>query len=219
MARTTVASDDFNRANEDPLSGGGNWTQLHNFVFDGNIELVSNHIASQSTGGGGMFARWTGAGSFTADQYAKATIGALAFNGTAYQGGVICRASADVSPNHDFYGIYVSDDSSSSRTTVLFKIVNGTTTILHSDVVTWANGDTVELECEDTTIRGMKNGVALGGSFTTTDASIASGIPGVWISGDSGVPTLDDWDSGNLTTAVADGAYTSPIFRVKLRQF
>ena len=65
--------DDFNRADENPLSGGGNWTTAGDAP-----EIVSNQVTSSSTGD----AFWV-AGSEIADGEAYFTVAALVDTGSS----------------------------------------------------------------------------------------------------------------------------------------
>jgi hypothetical protein len=200
-ARELVASDDFNRANEDPLSGGGNWGQLHD-TSNGDLQVSSNKVISDSTSGSEKTARWVGAGSFTDDQYSSLVISGFGFFGNSYQAGVIARASADTGTGRDYYAYYITDDGDSSKLTKLVKVVNGSETTLASSSIAWTGGDRVEIEVEGTTIRGLKNGVE---QHSSTDSALTTGKPGVWMRGDSGVPQGDDWEGGNIPAPITSG--------------
>lgn len=141
---------------------------------------------------------WSGAGTFTDDQYAEITIGGLSFLSADFLVGVICRASTDTGAGRDFYFAYVAADSGGPNyTTVLGKYVNGTRTVLNSASTAWVNSDKISLEVQGSTLRLCKNGAALGGSFTQTDTSLTTGKPGIVANGSA--PTGDDWVGGNLS--------------------
>jgi hypothetical protein len=125
----------------------------------------------------------------------------LTFQSTGYYIGVAVRCSADTDGARDYYALIVSSDAAGPNyTTRLIKIVNGSATTLHSASVAWASGDTVELEVEGTTLTGMKNGSALGGSFTQTDTSLTTGKPGILGATDTDTSaTGKNWVGGNLT--------------------
>jgi hypothetical protein len=194
MARSSVATDDFNRTDEDPLSGSGNWADLN--FNNSRVALVSNKI--QGTHAAHAIARWVGTGTFTDDQYSSlvvATIGGF----TQSEVGVIARASGDTNANRDCYSYRVKD--ANPPETRLVKVVNGTETELNSSTsVSWSNGDRIEIECEGTTIRGLKNGTS---QYSTTDSSLTTGKPGVhgynagtlYSAGVDG----DSWEGGNIT--------------------
>jgi hypothetical protein len=193
MARVLVASDDFNRTDGSP---GSNWTQTNTDA--GTMAIATNQIQpGNSLGPSSMV--WAGAGSFNNNQYAKLKLTAITFGDNNYGIGVTVRASNDLTTTRDHY-FFIAGTSGLGT---LGKTVNGTVTTLHSATVGWATNDTIELEAEGTTVRAMKNGVALGGSFTVTDTSLSTGKPGVTGTGDSGVAKGDDWESGNLVTASA----------------
>src|SRR5580698_5305929 len=71
----SLASDNFQRANENPLSDGGNWTSG---PWGYNApQVVSDAATYQSAGFPQSIAIWTGATppSWTIDQYAEVTFG------------------------------------------------------------------------------------------------------------------------------------------------
>jgi hypothetical protein len=186
--RTLIASDDGNRANGAP---GSNWAQLN----DGwaSVQINTNQFVGGQQGENSAVMRWVGAGTFTADQYAKGTVTGLGTFGASYQKGVVARASADTNAARDYYGHVVIDDI--TKQSELFKFVNGTRTSLATVNVAWVNGDTVEIECQGTTIRGLRNGVPISG-LSVTDSDLTSGAPGMHLSSSE---TLDDWEGGNLS--------------------
>lgn len=200
MSRSAVATDDFNRAGP---ALGANWANLYSSgigdVVIGGSDYIGNNVGSDT--GEGAAARWVGTGTFADDQYSSLVLENLSWQSGLTHVGVICRASADTEGDRDFYwAAVVYDGAGPSYRTEFGKIVDGTRTEFHTASVSWANGDRVELECEGTTIRVLKNGTALGGSFTTTDSAIASGKPGVCA---SGTPSArgDDWEGGDIVAA------------------
>lgn len=199
MARSSaVASDAFNRS----TGMGSDWLQLN--TFWGSVTIVLDtkiRGTSAQPIGNSQAARWAGSGSFTDDQWASLELVNLDWQTTDYAIGVICRASSDQDNLRDYYGARVCSDSAGPNyTTQLFKIVNGTATTLHSASVAWTAGDLIELEVEGSELRVCKNGTPLGGSFTQTDTSLTTGLPGVCGSGDANtVATGDNWTAGNIT--------------------
>lgn len=201
MARTSIATDNFNRAS----LGTSDWAQL-NSSSGGDVQIkTSTTIAGQyalQSGHQACVARWIGAGTFTDDQYSKITISSITGVSTSSGLGVICRASADTLGNKDFYELYIDGGTIGGGVylTSLAKWVNGTRTVLYSNNESWANADTIELECEGTTIRGMRNGSSLGASWIVTDSSLTTGKPGVTTAG-TGLFLGDSWEGGNIGTA------------------
>src|SRR5262245_12930507 len=69
---TVIATDNFNRSNENPIVITGNWGRTIAGGYDGNSVLVSNQVRSNI--GEGIY-YWKGAGTFDPTrQYAKETI-------------------------------------------------------------------------------------------------------------------------------------------------
>lgn len=216
MSRTSVATDNFNRASLDL-----NWAQL-NVSNAGDVQIdssiqIKGQYATQPVDHQAA-ARWVGAGSFTDDQYSQLKlINPLDFTGSTMRAGVIVRASSDTNNNRDYYEAYIASDSGSTPTTYLAKWVNGTRTGLYSAAQTWAANDTISLEAEGTTLRVCRNGTPLGGSWTTTDSSITTGLPGVTIAGGTNCMG-DDWEGGNMgasaTSSPAIRAFPRSVFNL-----
>lgn len=204
MARSLIASDAF--------ASMANFTQVNpNW---GNVTAASGTITGSFSGsdaaGEVQAAVWSGSGTFSNDQYASLAIVGLAFLGSSDGIGVIVRSSTDTNGSRDYYQVFIAADSAGPNYTTIFsKVVNGTRTQLHSASSAWANGDRVELEAEGTSIRVCKNGTALGGSFTQTDASLSTGKPGVCASGVT--VTADDWEGGDITGATNDAGEPSGV--------
>ena len=209
MARSSVATDNFNRTSLD-----GNWTQLN--AGNGSITIFSSVRVGGSHSqppDAGMAALWN-ADSFADDQYAQLVIETIAYINKSNHVGVIVRASTDTGSGRDYYYVTVGGDQFGSNDNTTFgKIVDGTNTEFVQNTDTdWAVTDTLELEAEGTTIRVLRNGVALGGSFTTTDSDLSSGSAGL-IGGGADNMTGDDWEGGDITGAAAAAALEPDIIR------
>lgn len=149
------ASDDFNRADSNPISGG-NWTAVH-----GNIQIISNAV--QGTTFNYNLAYWS-ADAFGNDQYAQFVV--LVFNG----GGPACRMTSG-------NNAYVMDTRSSANTKMQ-KVVGGTFTDLQTGLAAQSANDTVYIEAVGTTIKLKVNGVQLG--TDQTDSALSSGSAGLY---------------------------------------
>lgn len=205
MARSSVATDDFNRADG---AIGSNWSYIRLSSWQGNPpHIVSNALAGRALGTNHQVVRWNGAGSFSNDQYAKIALGGMGWFGTDYMIGAVVRCSADTDANADYYAFFVVDDQSNggNKTCKLVKRVNGTETVIATITTTsWTNGDTVELEAEGTTLRIYKNGSQIGSDYTG-QTDLASGKPGILIAGDlAGPPAAQDWEGGDITGSAPD---------------
>jgi len=190
MPRSQIASDNFNYSDGDLQTvSGAVWTQLNPSAAT--LDVTGGAVTCIYSGLGAC--RWTGAGTWTADQYAKATItGPAAF---ARQG-VIVRASAATDFARSFYYAYVDAGSA----TVVGKYVDGTSSEL-SNVSGdgWVTGNTIELEAQGATLRVFRNGALLRSVSDTSLPGSSSDRPGIIMSADSA--RLDDWEGGSVTSA------------------
>jgi hypothetical protein len=210
MARSSVATDDFSTDNF-----GTNYTNLN--PTSGGMNASSGTCYADDIGapGDAQAHRWDGAGTFSDDQYASIEVTGFSYQSSSYHMGVCVRASSDTGTGRDYYYFVVAaDDHGPTFTTYLGKVVNGSNTTLHSAGVTWSEGDAIELEVEGTTLRGMKNGVAIGGSFTQTDSDLSTGKPGIIGGGASSVLRGDNWVGGSLEsgTPITITVPTGPVW-------
>lgn len=191
MARSVIATDNFNRAGP---GLGADWAQLN--AGDGSVIIVgSTHIEQNFDG----VARWVGAGTFTDDQYSSLKLTTVPDGGQGGLFGVVARASADTGAARDFYLVEVSDDD----VLTIKKVINGTQTTLESLAAQeFAAGTRIEIEVEGTTIRALKDGTVL--LTATGQTELTTGKPGVRAMTDTS-PNWegDDWEGGNLTAAAA----------------
>jgi len=158
---------------------GSNWT-----IEQNGLNIASNQIqgttAAQSNSG------FWNANSFSPVQFAQATITAL--NGTSDFPGVTVLASGAGSSS-TYY-----DCVENSTTVFMQRVVNAGTTNLTSTASTGAVGDILRLEIgPGGVLTCYKNGAV---ALTAADTQIASGSPGLLISGN--VATEKNWSGGNL---------------------
>lgn len=210
MARTSIATDNFNRADG---AIGSDWSYIRLSSWQGNPpHVVSNALAGRALGTNHQVVRWNGAGSFSDDQYAKIALGGMGWFGTDYMIGAVVRCSADTDANADYYAFLVIDDQTNggNKTCKLVKRINGTETVIDTITTTsWTNGDTVELEAEGTTLRIYKNGTQIGSDYTS-QSDLSTGKPGILIAGDlAGPPAAQDWEGGDVVSIVTPTAPTS----------
>ncbi len=170
------AYDNATRANG---AVGSNWSVQQN-----GLNIASNQIqgttASQSNSG------FWNANSFSPVQFAQATITAL--NGTSDFPGVTVLASG-TGASSTYY-----DCVENSTTIFMQRVVNAGTANLTSTASTGAVGDILRLEIgPGGALTCYKNGAV---ALTAADTQIASGSPGLLISGN--VATEKNWSGGNL---------------------
>ncbi len=164
-------------------------TQITTFSAVRGAMQVRSNAAQSNTSSDETCCRWN-ADAFNDDQYAFLTVTLLTaslFIGPA----VRCSNSAAT------YYLYYWDNNDR----YFAKMVAGTFTDLVTPQtgVTNNTGDVLRLEASGTTITALVNGVQ-DGSFSTTDASIASGDGGLcgWGQAFGSDTSGDTWEAGNL---------------------
>ena len=157
---TTLATDDFNRANEDPLAG--NWTGVGSTPLP---RLVSNQFAGPSTD----HARHCYRNDVTPanDQWSQITVTTAGTNND-WGPGVRWATGATT-------GYFIDHFPGSEG---LYKVVAGTFTQIASGAATnYAVSDVLYCEAQGTTILCKINGST---DASVTDSSIASGRLGIF---------------------------------------
>jgi RHS repeat-associated protein len=170
----------------DPFTLSSNWT-----IQEGKFQFNSGGLIG-STGGtdSRAVAYWTG--SFGADQFAQLSLAALPAN-TDGLGPAVRVGSSGL----NYYAFYVTVLNPHFY---LFKVVNGTLTVLAQGTRTSSVGDVLRLEVAGTTLTGKINGAVIA---TATDSSLQAGNPG--IQGcvcNGGTTVVSNWSGGSSTPAV-----------------
>ena len=184
-----LASDNFTRANENPLNAS-NWT-IPTSLFS--LQIVSNRCEPTTTGTTNQ-ELWTGR-SWPNDQYSEVTIQAIEAGGDTR---VVARGSTAAHTNYFVQILGVG----ASQSVKLWKVIAGAFTQLGTtQTVTVTAGDVFRCECQGTTIRAKQNGTQL---ISVTDASIASGNPGLEISAATSVSLNQAslWAGGDFSTGL-----------------
>lgn len=189
---TQTNTDNFNRANETPLSGGGNWTSTTN-----QIVLTSNTVQPAGTGNDreAVYVAWANGN----DQYSQMKITAV--TSTAGNGFGVCVRHDPTVGTKTMYRLVLEGGGNFE----VLKLVAGTPTSLRTGTVTYSAGTALGLSVQGSTLKVWYNGSQVGTNIT--DSTITTGDPGIAYSSTlSSVPTGDDWDAG--TTG---GAAPTPI--------
>lgn len=166
-----LATDNFTRANESPLSQGGNWSNPGSLFFQltGNVALpvdASNDDHSWYTGV-----------AFPDDQYASVTLNSPgAWPAEAGIGVMLRFADAN-----NLYRI-VTDTTE----VAVAKQQSGAYSLITTRATTFATGDVLRAEIQGTTLRVFKNGVQLGADIADGATTLAAGSPGLFNSGPTG---------------------------------
>ena len=190
-AASTTVSDDFNRANSNPLSG--NWTTVPGA---NNLQLLNDAVsttADNQYGTSAADAYWN-ANTFSSDQGAQAT---LLTTETGVYSGPIVRASSST------LTYYALNSNTTNNMYVLYKVLNGVETPIQVVYQTPQIGDVIKIVAIGNTINGYVNGVLIA---TQIDSDITGGSPGIECSQvNAATPTLDKWSGWSVV-----GAGTQP---------
>jgi hypothetical protein len=172
------ASDNFNRANENPLAG--NWTTAPGASA---MQLFSNQVTGST--GANCTSFWN-ADTFGNDQYSQVT----PVDNTNFGAGLAVRVRTTT--QYDCYILFLN----ASGSVQIYKIIAGSVTLLSSPNFAYAAGDVIKLEAVGTTLTAYKNGVAQ--ANPATDSALTAGAAGLFANNFN--LFLDDWEGGNVTT-------------------
>lgn len=200
-----LASDDFLRADTTTL--GANWTKNGS----GDIGIVSNQAKFNAGGVGFCSSMYTGISwAGVPDQYSQCAL-KVGESGKDYGVHVRGGGSSDGTVSGYYFVINDTDAAitlgSSSFSVGIYKATGGTGTFaaIGASVtgLTISANDVVYLEVAGTTLTAKINGVTI---LSRTDSAIASGNPGIYISGSGGTTVLDDWAGGSVSAGAAASA-------------
>ena len=177
-----IASDSFSRANG---GLGSNWT-----TDAGAFQITSDYAVANSVATT-MDVAYYNAVSFPDDQWSQITW--YTSGGLNDFMGVCVRASTTGTQNA--YLLFAKSNGSSNL--FLQKVINGLKSDLNGGVAigTVANGDTIALRVEGTTLIAYHNGSPI---FTTTDGNLASGSAGICGYGTTGYSKANNWSGGGF---------------------
>lgn len=182
---STVFTDDFNRADANPI--GGLWVGITSF---NNLQIVSNEARGTLSGqrGAAYFNVAT-----PSDQFSRVKV-----TGSGGNRGVFVRVSPSAA---DFYAFFLDYGSlGAGRGITLIRMKNDVENVIATGTATLALGDIIELRASGTgatvTLRCFLNGVEVLRYNDTNADRHFSGYTGVYCGGNlSGV---DDWEGGGL---------------------
>lgn len=187
---TTIdPSDDFNRADENPIVG--NWTL--SIGSNHNFQLISNELGGVGTAGD-AYLFWA-ADAPPNDQWSEIRAGTAL--GTGSDWGPACRVATDDKEGY-FASCFATGEELAKHVAASYSSIAVVTT---SNIVA---GDVVRVEAEGSTIRFKVNGVEVTGS-PGTDTSLSSGRWGVFMFAVD--PRLDDWRGGDFAAEPAYQVY------------
>lgn len=177
---TQLASDNFDRANENPIASP--------WVSSGQVsmQIVTNVAVSVNAAQDGA-AYYTL--SWPNNQYSQATINTTATAG----GGTGCGLSFRQTNSSNGYRVVIDD--AGSNNVELGKFVSGSFSSIWVRTSAFTTGDTFRAEISGTTIKVFVAGVQVGAD--TTDSSLSSGNVGIAYSSNE-TCSIDNWSGGSL---------------------
>lgn len=186
---TTGLLDSFTRADENPLSGGGNWDGP---MYSGGSELL---VTSNQIGQAGSFANsWWAASTFGPDCEAYMVMSTVSSGGG--QMVLFVRVQSPGTTGIDGYELF-----DVSGTTRFFRIDNEAETQLGADIThSFSNGDSLGFEAIGSTLTAYDKSAGTWSSYgSRTDATYGSaGSIGAGIN--SSGPRGDDFSGGTITS-------------------
>lgn len=193
-----TATDTFNRADENPLSGGGVWT-------NGAVAMkVLSNVATPTTLGSDCDAWYTGV-TWGNDQSSSAKL-SMTGGALTLGPGLLVRATT----SSDKYRLACSHASPGMD---LARILGGVYTPLQQITQAWVDGDTWELRvtgpASAAVLKVFLNGALV--STFTDNSTLASGKPGIAYSAASTTATMDDWVGTDVFGGVPTGLRRFPL--------
>lgn len=187
LAWAASGSDDFNRANADPI--GGNWTQ-NDIGWGNSIKLVSNHVEDNGTGDpskeAGAF--WN-VFSAASDQFSQVVFAATPTLSTDCGGPTVRAESA----THTYYS---AQGCGAGGLTTLLTYYDGAgyNDFASSTGETWLLTNAIKIVVIGSGFTVYQNGVSV---LTGSDASSSAGRPGVFAF--NSTLQFDSWCGGDGT--------------------
>jgi hypothetical protein len=182
-------SDNFNRANETPISG--NWSTNGSL----GVNLSNNYVISDPADYRTMLSYWS-ANTFSDDQYSQVKIVGSVVASAYYYG-----PSVRISGAQSFYLAQIRRDY---EDLTIVKYINNTPTELATVANTFSANDSIRIEVVGDSITVYVN---TSKKIGVRDADISSGFSGVYFRGGYR-DTLDDWRGGDVGSSCTPSTIT-----------
>jgi hypothetical protein len=192
---TTLAADQFTRADANPIGAG--WTTITSHQA---FQIVSNAATPNSVASDA--GSWK-TGTFSNDQYVQAKLFVV---GTGTGGNGPGLAARVASGANTYYRL-AANHQATTQNLQLGKFVAGTFTSIWQRLAAFTDGALFRLEVRGTTLRVFINGVQVGAD--ATDASIAAGNPGMAYSSSCTSASIDHFEAGDFGTNLIDPYHAS----------
>lgn len=187
-----LATDNFNRADNADLNA--NWTPA-DLNAPRQLQIVSNAVTATDITIDAT-ERYS-ALVWPNDHYSQAAVSVTGGTVSATNGiGLVVRdASGGTSGTRNFYRFTVN--ATGTGNVSLCKFINGVNTLVWTRTQARVDGDIFREDAQGTTLRAYYNGVQIGAD--ATDASLATGAPGLSYSSSVTSASVDDWEGGDFS--------------------
>lgn len=188
--------DNFNRADENPLSGGGSWSNKV-VAANGDVLVSGNSVTGT---GGGICSAWYNASAPGADCEVYASVPTPPTSSIT-NARVYARIATPGTAGVDAYFLQYTGNG----TWTLFRLTNASGSSIASGSITLAAGDKIGISCIGDQISGY---VYQSGAWsllgTATDATYsAAGYAGIGMNAGSGGAVMDDFYFGTVSAATS----------------
>lgn len=178
-----------------PIGLIDNFTTFSNWTNEvGTFTVAGNKVSPSTFSASHAMALYTNSILLPVDQSCQMTIAANAAGAPIC---VVVRGQQQANPSVNTYYAFGVDGT--SNTWSIFKVISGTVTTLISGSRTPALNDVIKLTVVGSVLTAFVNGVQIG---TTTDSSIATGIPGIAAVFGSSQQSGSNWSAGTMTYSV-----------------
>jgi hypothetical protein len=167
MSLVPLASDNFTRPNENPLSDRGKWTNINAPIANAGPLQVLSDLCVTTKVSATCAAVWTGF-SWSNDQYSQVTWYKIVISPNDYLV-INVRSSSSTNTSINSYQANLTNN-----TWNMYKWVSGSLTQFASGTATFKAGDIFKLQAIGQTISLWQNGIQLN---SLTDSSISAGSP------------------------------------------
>jgi len=193
MPWVPLSIDGFNRADSDPING--DWATITSLTR----YVITSNKATPGSVGADCGSRST-AKVWNDDQSSSGILTCTGTTGTGSGVGLVVRASAAARTYYNF----VIDHASPGNNFHFDRFIAGSPTTLLAGVQAFTDGDRFTFRVSGppgaALLELLRNGTLVQ-SFTDS-SSLASGSPGIYFSSSETAATIDDWEGGELISAL-----------------
>jgi hypothetical protein len=203
-ALAATITEDWNCADNNSLTCDVTWNEFGS-ASAAAFGIASNRAAYNATGGNDANA-YTNT-NLTTNHYVQVKVATLTHAAGALEvAGVVCRKSTSSAITGYYWEAWRSDSLNEHR---LYKRTAGAEVLLGTDSTDHSANEVLKLECDGTNITARVNGTLASfgviGSQTDHSSNVRQGIFGFYDGGVTSGIALDDFESGDITSASRAG--------------